>query len=136
MIKCERSLTCIMLNESAGFRTQWVLQLTCCFSMNLQNFLHTFCSFSILRGKDNIGSLFVCIYGLLFRAVSILVQGRNDWLLMSWPEFGSKRNAYLELYRRISMEILMFITRNCRVAYVPTEFRTSTLQIKQQKTVS
>jgi len=62
------------LHESAAFRTQWVLQLTCCFSMHPQYLLHTFCSFSVLWGKDKIGSLFVFIYGLLFRAVSILVQ--------------------------------------------------------------
>jgi hypothetical protein len=74
MIKRGRSLTYVTLNESAAFRTQWVLQLTCCFSMDLQNLLHTFYSFSALRGKDNIGNLFVFIYGLLFRAVSILVQ--------------------------------------------------------------
>jgi hypothetical protein len=127
------SLTYGTLNESAGFRTRWVLQLTCCFTVHLQNYLHTFCSFSILRGEDNTGSSFVFMYGLVFRAVSILVQWWDDWWLMTWTGFGSKSDAYLALYRRISMKILTFITRNCRVAYVPTEFRTSTLQTKQQK---
>jgi hypothetical protein len=133
MIKCGRSLTYVTLNESAGFRTQWVLQLTSCFSIHLQNLLHTFCSFSVWRGKDNIGNLFVFIYGLLFRAVGILVQWRDDWWLMTLAGFGSKSDAYFGLYRRITTEILTFRTRNCRVAYVPTEFRTSALQIKHQK---
>jgi len=52
---------------------------------------------------------------------------------MTLAGFGSKSDAYFGLYRRITMEILTFRTRNCRVAYIPTEFRTSALQIKHQK---
>lgn len=131
MIKCGRSLTYVTLNESisehSGFYSWLAVSVrtyrTCC----------TPCSFYVLRGKDNTGSLFVFIYGLLFRAVSILVQRWDDWWLMTWAGVGSNSDAYLGLCRRISVEILAFITRNCRVAYVPTEFRTCTLQIKHQK---
>ena len=57
-------MTYVTLNESAGFRTQWILQLTCCFSMLVQFLLHTFCSLSVSCGKYDIGSLFIFMYGL------------------------------------------------------------------------